>query len=258
MGERRVVLEVQARDGRRLNIETALPGGECTPTTTLKLTLPALAPSEAASPAASFLRINRDPANLLLGYLAPESWLEVEQACRAGRVAVASSRCWTDKRVGDGKGKAVYVRQRRALHRVSRAFQDLRRFARSPASVFNPGATLADTMNAEQRTGVLFPDEARASFLLFDGQARSGWLRSEGVIGGFELLSLAESVDLMLEEACFRGESGPPPEFVPLANRRNSNEWLAAEVGGGRVCVIKPLSRPKVVASSWSHYLRVQ
>lgn len=57
--------------------------------------------------------------------------------------------------------------------------KDLRRFARSPASVFNPGATLADTMNAEQRTGVLFPDEARASFLLFDGQARSGWLRSE-------------------------------------------------------------------------------
>ncbi|CAM9781262.1 unnamed protein product, partial [Hapterophycus canaliculatus] len=51
---------------------------------------------------------------------------------------------------------------------------------------------------------------------------------------------------------------GPRPEFVPLANRRNSSEWLAAEVGGGRVCVIKPLSRPKVVASSWSHYLRVQ
>lgn len=123
MGERRVVLEVQARDGRRLNIETALPGGECTPTTTLKLTLPALALSEAASPAASFLRLNRDPANLLLGYLAPESWLEVEQACRAGRVAVASSGCWADKGVGDGQGKAVYVRQRRALHRVSRSFQ---------------------------------------------------------------------------------------------------------------------------------------
>lgn len=125
MGERErlVVLEVQARDGRRLNIEMALPGGECTPTTTLKLTLPGLAPSEAASPAASFLRLNRDPANLLLGYLEPDSWLEVEQACRAGRVAVASSGCWTEKGVGDGQGKAVYVRQRRALHRVSRAFQ---------------------------------------------------------------------------------------------------------------------------------------
>lgn len=85
---------------------------------------------------------------------------------------------------------------------------------------------------------------------------------TQGVIGGFELLSLEESVELMLEEACFGGGQGPGlrtrPEFVPLADRRNSNEWLAAEVGGGRVCVIKPLSRPKVVASSWSHYLRVQ
>lgn len=64
---------------------------------------------------------------------------------------------------------------------------------------------------------------------------------------------------LMLEEACFRGASpGQPPEFVPLASRRNGNEWLAVEVAGGKVCVMKPLSRPKVVASSWSHYLRVQ
>lgn len=80
----------------------------------------------------------------------------------------------------------------------------------------------------------------------------------QGVIGGFELLSLEESVELMLEEACFGGASGQPPEFVPLANRRNSNQWLAAEVGRGRICVIKRLSRPKVVASSWSQYLRVQ
>lgn len=62
----------------------------------------------------------------------------------------------------------------------------------------------------------------------------------------------------MLEEACFRGASGPLSEFVPLANRRNSMEWLAAAVDGGTVCVVKPLSRPKVVASSWSNYLRVQ
>ena len=45
--------------------------------------------------------------------------------------------------------------------------------------MFNPGATLADTLEAENRTGVVFPDEARASFLLFNGQARSAWLRSE-------------------------------------------------------------------------------
>lgn len=62
----------------------------------------------------------------------------------------------------------------------------------------------------------------------------------------------------MLEEACFRGDSGPLVKFVPLANRRNSFEWLAAAVDGGRVCIIRPLSRPKAVARSWSHYLRVQ
>lgn len=82
------------------------------------------------------------------------------------------------------------------------------------------------------------------------------------MIGGFELLSLEESVELMLEEACFGGASGQQqqqqPEFVPLASRRNSNEWLAAEVRGGKVYAITPLSRPRLVASSWSHYLRVQ
>lgn len=57
--------------------------------------------------------------------------------------------------------------------------KDLRRFARSPDSVFNPGATLSEIYSAEQRTGVVFPDEARASFTLFDGQARSTWLRAE-------------------------------------------------------------------------------
>lgn len=78
------------------------------------------------------------------------------------------------------------------------------------------------------------------------------------MIGGYELLSLEESVELMLEEACFRGVSGPLAEFVPLANKRNSNEWLASSIDSGVVCVIKPLSRPKVVASSWSNYLYVQ
>ena len=80
----------------------------------------------------------------------------------------------------------------------------------------------------------------------------------KGVIGGFELLSLDEAVEVMLEEACFRRASGTPPDFVPLASKRNSSEWLAAAVETGRVCVMKPLMRPKTVARSWSHYLRVQ
>lgn len=71
-------------------------------------------------------------------------------------------------------------------------------------------------------------------------------------------MSLEEAVEVMLEEACFRRASDTPPEFVPLANKRNSSEWLAAAIDGGRACVVKPLMRPKVVAISWSHYLRVQ
>lgn len=67
----------------------------------------------------------------------------------------------------------------KSLKTLEFTVQDLRRFARSPASVFNPGASLADTFRAERETGVVFPDEARASFTYFDGQARSSWLRSE-------------------------------------------------------------------------------
>lgn len=67
---------------------------------------------------------------------------------------------------------------RRLLHRDDRS-QDLRRFARFPDTVFNPGANLAETFAAEQRAQVIFPDEVRASFVLFNGQARSVWLRSE-------------------------------------------------------------------------------
>lgn len=79
----------------------------------------------------------------------------------------------------------------------------------------------------------------------------------QGVIGGFLLLSLAESVDLMMQEACMRGGSDAV-EFVPLAERQSGNRWLAAAIDGGGVCVVKQISRPKVVASSWSAYLRVQ
>lgn len=112
MGERRVVLDVQARDGSRLNLVTDLPAEPL-----LRLTLP---PAEFASPAAAFFRLSRDPANLVLDCLDPDSWLELEKTCRAGRVAAVSSGSW-DK-VGDG-GKPAYVRQRRAIFRVSRAFQ---------------------------------------------------------------------------------------------------------------------------------------
>lgn len=111
-----MVLDVQARDGSRVNLVTDLPAEP----PLLRLTLPALAPTEFASPAAAFFRLSRDPANLVLNCLDPDSWLELEKTCRAGRVAVVSSGCW--ERVGEG-GKPAYVRQRRAVFRVFRAFQ---------------------------------------------------------------------------------------------------------------------------------------
>lgn len=92
---------------------------------------------------------------------------------------------------------------------------------------------------------------------MINGTAFRVFPLTQGVIGGFELLSLEQSVELMLEEACFRGPEDQL-EFVPLADKRRARSWLAAAVDGGRICMMKPLSRPKVVASSWSAYLRVQ
>lgn len=113
-----IILEVQGRDGRRVSLVAAAGGVPVVPNesmTMLRLTLPALDPTESASPAASFLRLNRDPANSVVSLLDPDSWLELENTSRAGRIAVVSSGCWADKE--------VYLRRRRALCRVSRGFQ---------------------------------------------------------------------------------------------------------------------------------------
>lgn len=118
-----IILEVQGRDGRRVSLVAAAGGVPVgynkSMATTLRLTLPALDPAESASPAASFLRLNRDPANSVLSLLDPDSWLELENTSRAGRIAVVSSGCWEDK------AKESYLRRRRAICRVSKGFQVL-------------------------------------------------------------------------------------------------------------------------------------
>lgn len=109
-----ITLEVQGRCGDLVKLQVTM---DTTPM--LRLTLPALGPAELSSPAASFLRLNRDPANNVLHFLSPDDWLELESTSRGGRIAVAGSACWR-REVG---GKVAYLARRRALFRVSRAFQ---------------------------------------------------------------------------------------------------------------------------------------
>lgn len=111
---REITLEVQGRCGDLLKLQVTT---DTTPM--LRLTLPALDPTELSSPAASFLRLNRDPANNVLHFLSPDDWLELEQTSRGGRVAVGGSGCWRQE-LG---GKAAYLARRRGLFRVSRAFE---------------------------------------------------------------------------------------------------------------------------------------
>lgn len=115
-----IILEVQGADGKVRSLVAPARGVPVVHTKSmvamLRLTLPALDPAESASPAASFLRLNRDPANSVLSLLDPDSWLELENTSRAGRTAVVSSGCWEED-------KEVYLRRRRALCRVSRGFQ---------------------------------------------------------------------------------------------------------------------------------------
>lgn len=116
---RRVTLEVQGRSGRCLNLVTT--AGEVSTKALLRLAVPDLDDAERSSPAASFLRLNRDPANNVLRFLgAGEDWLNVEMASRGGRAAVAASpSCWRR----EPGGKEAYLARRSALLRVSRAFE---------------------------------------------------------------------------------------------------------------------------------------
>lgn len=111
---REITLEVQGRSGELLELQVTT---DTTPM--LRLTLPALDPAELSSPAASFLRLNRDPANNVLRFLCPEDWLELEGTSRVGRIAVGGSACWRQE-LG---GKVAYLARRRALFSVSRGFE---------------------------------------------------------------------------------------------------------------------------------------
>lgn len=81
-------------------------------------------------PAESFF-LRSDAFNLVLTWLAPDDWMQLEGTCRRSRAAVASSGCWLSPRVMAGHSlrfqpedrKAAYVRHRRAVARVAKAFE---------------------------------------------------------------------------------------------------------------------------------------
>jgi len=113
---RRVNLKVQSRSGNCLNLVTT----DVSTKALLRLTIPDLDDAEKSSPAASFLRLHREPVNNVLRYCSGEDWINLMLASKAGRLAVgASPWCWRQE---EG-GKAAYLARRRALFRVSRAFQ---------------------------------------------------------------------------------------------------------------------------------------
>lgn len=88
-------------------------------------------PSQSPSPAASFFWCHHDVSNLVLIWLEPDSWLELEGVGRAGRRAVADSGFWLSRRLMAGHSlrfrpegrKKAYLRHRRAVWRVARSFE---------------------------------------------------------------------------------------------------------------------------------------
>lgn len=141
-------LKVQGRDGK-LHEFVVLPDGQeyykntllprtVSSTGALRLTPPVTVlrtarPAEELSlgPAGAFFSSSRDASNLVLTWLSPDSWMELEVTCRAGRMAVIDSKCWFSPGVMTGhslrfrpdKRKAAFLRHRRAVGRVSKAFQ---------------------------------------------------------------------------------------------------------------------------------------
>lgn len=129
------LVQVQGRDGSSYEFvlpEDAVPRAAVG---ALRLKPPdSLSPSplelELAGAAASFLGESRDASNLMLTYVDPDGWMELEATCRAGRAAVAESECWSTAvmaghslRFPPGGRKAAYVRHRRSVWRVAKAFQ---------------------------------------------------------------------------------------------------------------------------------------
>lgn len=127
----RLVL-VQGRDGDLHHFaipESVLPLEPANYATMLRLTLPT-ATGDMSSTASSFFASSRDASNCVLSFLDADSWLELERCCRSCRQAVAASQCWLapimeghSLRFPPEERKAAYVRHRRAVYRVSKAFE---------------------------------------------------------------------------------------------------------------------------------------
>lgn len=83
-----------------------------------------------SGPAESFF-VRSDAFNLVLTWLGPDDWMQLEGTCRRSRAAVASSGCWLSPHVMAGHSlrfqpedrKAAFVRHRRAVARVAKAFE---------------------------------------------------------------------------------------------------------------------------------------
>lgn len=124
-------IQVQGRDGREhrfLIPEASLLPPPTHATSALRLVLPILGTE---SSAAAFFSNSRDLSNSVLSWLEPEAWLQLEQASTASRTAVLRSNCcWSSPvlaghslRFPPERRKAAYVQHRRAVWRVTKAFQ---------------------------------------------------------------------------------------------------------------------------------------
>lgn len=124
-------IEVQGRDGRALNFLVPLPRDALTSRfESLPLRLSLRPPPEESTTPASFSRQHGDVLGLVLTWLNPDAWLQLEVTCGAVRSAVLTSQCWRSPLLGGhslrfkpGARKAAYVRHLRAVFRVARAFE---------------------------------------------------------------------------------------------------------------------------------------
>lgn len=134
-------LRVQGRDGnfhelvmdnndlQKHNDNITLLPRACSSADPLRLTAPLAEPTMLALAETFFGR--SDAFNLVLTWLAPDDWMQLEGTCRRGSGAVVDSGCWFSPAVMAGHSlrfrpearKAVYVRHRRAVARVGKAFQ---------------------------------------------------------------------------------------------------------------------------------------
>lgn len=130
MFERLVLVQGQDGDLLRFAIpESVLPLEPANYATMLRLVLPTTT-GDISSTVSSFFASSRDASNCVLSFMDADSWLELERCCRSCRQAVAASQCWLapimeghSLRFPLWERKAAYVRHRRAVYRVSKAFE---------------------------------------------------------------------------------------------------------------------------------------